>query len=208
MPEEQLVRARRLGSCLELLRTRERALISKRLHDDLGPALCAAGLHIRLLEKELSSSESARESLESVESVLGEVIETIRGLSYRTDPTIFRRCGLHAALTRICQEFGAQLEVAGDLSSTEPSVAEAFLRIVLEALTESAVESPGAPAHVAASCNELRLHLPRRPDGRDLPSTETLEALRFLSEDTNIRFESHQQSGDLIACTAVWSMRS
>lgn len=84
---------------------RDMARIARRLHDRVGPALCAAGLHLSLIEqalKQLPGSEAAQ-AVEGLREALTESTDEVRTLNYVCDPALVRRLGLKTAVAYLAR---------------------------------------------------------------------------------------------------------
>jgi len=125
---------------------RDMARIAKRLHDRIGPALCAAGLHLSLMESALTpppGSDSAAAAA-GLRDALTESTEEIRTLSYLCDPSLVERLGLKAALGYLARAVPID---PGTLAEVPPrkdaaaSAAFALLRTTLLYWTETLPEA-------------------------------------------------------------------
>ena len=84
---------------LDALRRTGRASVSRVLHDEIGPALCSAGLMLGLLRTEARNlPPEAREWLDGLQAAMESAMEAARLLSYQADPALAGRCGLRTAL--------------------------------------------------------------------------------------------------------------
>lgn len=195
-----------LAAALEFLRRRERALVSRRLHDDVGPTLCAVGLHLGLLRSSLQDNPAAAETLSTIESALAQAIGAVRGLSYRCDPGIVRRCGLRAAFQYLCQDAGARFEdrtPARDEFLFPAEVAEVLFRFAHELLLDAAEAAPGQTVSLRLQQDGFVLHISESPDEGSFPSAGTLELLRLSLLIGLIRWERRQQSGEWVVSAAM-----
>jgi len=84
---------------LHSLRRNGRASVSRVLHDEIGPALCSAGLVMGLLRSEAGRlPPEGSEWLAMLQAAMETAMESARLLSYRTDPALASRCGFCTAL--------------------------------------------------------------------------------------------------------------
>ena len=158
IPVEELSRSEtRLHSVsAELLRTQEaeRAMVSRRLHDEFGQALGALKLHVGMLRKQLGE-DGLQLSLECSEVInyLDQVIEDARRLSYELCPSILHDLGVSTALRRLVEEFAIQSHCRvrsriATLDGRLPKEVEMGLyRIIQAALTN--IEKHAAARNVA-----------------------------------------------------------
>lgn len=83
----------------QALRRAERQRVSRILHDEVGPSLCSAGLMLGLVESAGAGLDAeSRSLLESIRGALESTVDSVRRLSYQSDPDIAARCGLESAL--------------------------------------------------------------------------------------------------------------
>ncbi|MBI5280613.1 MAG: histidine kinase dimerization/phosphoacceptor domain-containing protein [Candidatus Solibacter usitatus] len=83
----------------QALRRIERQRVSRILHDEVGPSLCSAGLMLGLVEAAGAALDAeSRGLLDSIRSALESTVDSVRRLSYQSDPDIAARCGLESAL--------------------------------------------------------------------------------------------------------------
>ena len=120
---------------LERIRQGERLLISRALHDQIGPSLCSAGLMIGLLRSWANDCPpDARSLLESIQDALDAAIQSVRTLSYGTDPALAKRCGLRGALEFLTRVHQAELDLERGLPAWPAMQSEAACRILQDAL--------------------------------------------------------------------------
>lgn len=122
------------------------ARVAKRLHDRIGPALCAAGLHLSLMESALDAppgSDSAAAAA-GLRDALTESTEEIRTLSYICDPSLVERLGLRAALGYLARAVPIDPDtLSGVAPRKDPAASAAFalLRTALLYWTETLPEA-------------------------------------------------------------------
>lgn len=125
------------------------AKAARRLHDDVGQILSAAGLRLALLRMDLEGAapELAQQLNESLK-LLETAVASVRSLSYDLNPAIVERAGMAGALDRLARRYSDAFQGSIQLSCT-PSVklpapmAAAVYRIV-EAAVDNAVAHSGA----------------------------------------------------------------
>ncbi|MBA3973066.1 MAG: hypothetical protein C0504_02475 [Candidatus Solibacter sp.] len=109
---------------------RDLARIAGRLHDRIGPALCAAGLQLSLIERSLAAApgSEAAEAVAGLREALAESAEEVRTLNYVCDPALVRRLGLKAAIAYLSRMVRLDPGEMGDLGvRKDPAAAAAFL---------------------------------------------------------------------------------
>jgi signal transduction histidine kinase len=92
------------NSVLEAFDQRRQA--ARRLHDDIGPLLSAAGLRLALLKMD---RPDAREVVDEVQKILDDAMDRVRGLTQELSPSVVERAGLHRALEGLAERSGAAL---------------------------------------------------------------------------------------------------
>jgi len=101
---------RNLSTALLNAREDEQKRISMELHDELGQALAALKLQIRVMKNEFSGTEQCPTELVSdwldlFRASINEIIENVRRLSRNLSPVIIDDLGLDAALENIVRNF-------------------------------------------------------------------------------------------------------
>lgn len=150
----KLAEAQRLGH-LEQIRhltadtgktlERERARISRELHDELGGLLTALNMNLAwLVGKEFSDQSGIRSHLAEAQEYVRQITASVRHLSKSLRPPVLDHHGLVAAVRSYAADFqertGVRCEVSAspdDLSVNDPAATVVF-RVVQEALTNVA----------------------------------------------------------------------
>ncbi|WP_321470438.1 histidine kinase [uncultured Paludibaculum sp.] len=152
--------------------------MSRRLHDDIGPSLCSAGLMVGLLRSSCTDLDPGhREMLDAVQEALESAVDSVRLLSYQSAPDIERRCGLRKSVELISQ--GRPVDVtfaAGDPVWTGEQ-AEGVCRIIGDTLL--AWDASARPGRLDIVLEPGAAHL-RAPAG-GLLTEATLEAVRMIA---------------------------
>lgn len=119
---------------LRRIRLAERRRLSRILHDEVGPALCAAGLAAEMLREALAAEAAAQqELLGRLGRALESAVETVRLLSQEASPDLAARRGLRGALELLARAWGAALRIEGE-PQLEPAEAGALCEMVRDAL--------------------------------------------------------------------------
>ncbi len=123
----------------------ERRRISRELHDEIGQALTAMAVQLKVLEKEFACSTTAVTRIEAIRSLTEETIEELRRLSAQLRPASLDDLGLITALKDFVRKFGAHFNLEVDLYTRgfenlelADAVKIAVYRIIQEALTNVA----------------------------------------------------------------------
>ncbi len=128
-------------------RRREKARLSRLLHDEIGQILSAVGLQLDLLRMDCEHVSGLAGRIGEVQKLLEKAVAQVRELSYELNPLLVDRIGLEAALERLIalhrKSFSGSLELVWDPGARLPeSAARACYQIVEQAL-EEAVQQAG-----------------------------------------------------------------
>ncbi len=120
----------------------ERRRIAMELHDELGQALNAVKLNIRVIENGLKEDQRAiREECGKLQEYLSHVIEDVRRLSLALSPTVLEDLGLTASLQWLVSGFAKYpaAKVTADIEEIDHYVPDkhriAIYRVLQEVLT-------------------------------------------------------------------------
>jgi len=138
---------------------RDLARVSRRLHDRIGPSLCAAGLQLSVIEQFVAPEPGSdpAEAIAGLREALTESTQEVRTLSYLCDPSLVSRLGLKAAigyLARVVTLDPGDLEPLGSLKDEAAEQAFFILRQTVLYWSESC---PGVEFTLDASPRSLRL---------------------------------------------------
>lgn len=143
-------------------RDAERMRVARELHDVLGHKLTAMRINLRSLAGEPGASDR----LKLCEQLSAELLDDVRGVVQ----TLRDADGLDIAtsLQALAAPFPAtrlDLHIAPDVHIANPSVAETVLRVVQEALTNTARHSDGGLLLVDITMTEANLHIALEDNG-------------------------------------------
>jgi len=168
-------RYRKLSAHLQQVRERERTLIAREIHDELGQSLTALKIDLSLLRPGNADFEERRREMSGL---IDETIGTVQRLTAELRPGVLDDLGLEAAAEWQVNTFKVRTGIVCTFSSTGHSGAldrdrqTAMFRILQEALTN--VARHAAAAHVAVTLHQdedgacMEIH----DDGRGLPAAE------------------------------------
>ena len=92
------------------LRRAEQHWLSRQLHDDLGPSLCAAGLQLSLMRTEAGEmSAECTTALDAVQAILDNTVDRVRLLSYAVCPANAAKCGLRDMVPMLARAFRVEV---------------------------------------------------------------------------------------------------
>lgn len=140
--KESEIRTAKLASRLINAQEIERRRIAMELHDELGQALNATKLHLRVIENGLEEDQrEIREECEKLLEYLDDVIEDVRRLSLALSPTVLEDLGLTAAIHWLVSGFAGYpaAKVTADIEEIDHYVSDkhriTIYRVLQEALT-------------------------------------------------------------------------
>ena len=140
--KETETRIRQLSAYLLRAQEIERKRISMELHDELGQALNAIKLRIRIIEKGLNEEQFViREDCKELLEYMNQIIENVRRLSLDLSPTVLEDLGLTSALQWLVDNYKKipRMKVRCDIENIDRLFHEhhwiTIYRIVQEAIT-------------------------------------------------------------------------
>lgn len=167
---------------LRRLRVAERRRLSRLLHDEAGPALCAAGLAAEMLRGTIPEpTREQQELLGRLERALDAAVETVRLLSQEASPDLAARRGVAGALETLARAFGAGLRIEGAPPDLPAEGAAALCELVRDAL----LAAGGGEAEITLSAGCARMRAAGLADAGVLAALEAAAraaGLRFLSQ--------------------------
>ncbi|WP_082028808.1 sensor histidine kinase [Xanthomonas sacchari] len=134
----------------ESARDAERLRVARELHDVAGHKLTAMKLNLRALAGD--PALAARSEVRIAQQLSSELLEDIRSVVQALRDT--RGLDLHTALRALAAPLprpALALDIAADATVTDPALAETLLRVVQEALTNTARHTDADTLHVRLS---------------------------------------------------------
>jgi PAS domain S-box-containing protein len=191
---------RRLSDSIIASQEKERAAVSRELHDELGQVLTAlrldtAWLRDRLKEADAGASERAR----AMCGLIDKAIDEVRGMATRLRPGVLDNLGLVDALDWYVGDFEKRSQVACvyhhvGVPKVDDRVATAAYRIAQEALTNVARHSHATRVDVSLRTEGNFLSLAVEDDGRGFEPRE-------LSESKGLGVVGMRERAELIGGT-------
>jgi signal transduction histidine kinase len=201
-----------LATDLQFSMERERAAISRELHDELISALVSIKIHLDGLRRRAASNEVLDpERFSQSLSAIAASIDTTRRLVERLRPSILNHLGLFAALrwqlAESCTASG--LQSIAHIPEEEPNFSPDLAILVVRILSE-AIELGLGPLHVKAVDLEVRIvgfnfHMDIHHDAADALTVAAkepvLSALNFRAQALGglCSWEAEGQSGGVIS---------
>lgn len=181
-----------VASGLEALSADSLGRVSRALHDDVGPSLCSAGLMLGLIRS--SSTDlppESREMLDSIQDALESCVDSVRLLSYHSDPGLADRCGWRGAIDYLTK--GRNVEVFYPDAPPEFSAPQARL---LVRLVHDITHPWTSPHQIAVTTSGMTIE---GPPGSPLEASRQA-ALAHLADCAGFRFHCKEsESGILIS---------
>lgn len=173
------------SGALRRLREAERRRLSRALHDETGPLLCAAGLTAELLRNTLGAATPQQEELfAKLSSALESAVASVRRLSQEAAPGLAARHGIEGALRLVSEAHGAELRIVSP-PGLPPQQGDALCELVRDVLL---VQERGA-ARITADERGVRIETPR-------PADAEMEALfRSAACDAGLEFSQRMEAG-------------
>jgi hypothetical protein len=138
---------------------RDLARVSRRLHDRIGPSLCAAGLQLSVIEQSiaLDPGSDTAEAIAGLREALAESTQEVRTLSYLCDPSLVARLGLKAAISYLARVVTLDPGDLGPLGLRKDEAAAQAFSILRQTVLYWPESCPGAEFTLEASPRALRL---------------------------------------------------
>jgi signal transduction histidine kinase len=145
-------------------RDNERLRVARELHDVAGHKLTAMTLNLRALAAD--PAFAGRQEIVVAQQLSSELLADIRGIvqAIRHDRGLDLGTALRALAAPLPRP-SLRLSIDDSVHVTDPAVAEAILRLVQEALTNSIRHADADVVQVRLSCDAGRLHIRVEDDG-------------------------------------------
>jgi PAS domain S-box-containing protein len=150
----------------------ERRHIARELHDEAGQSLTYILMGLDLLNRELSTPETARQRVVSLKKVTNDVMKELHNLATDLRPVGLDRFGLYVMLGQIVTLFRNELKMQVDFKFNGPTdkrlplaMETALYRIVQEAFTNIARHSHARNVSLQFSLEDICVKLIIKDDG-------------------------------------------
>lgn len=181
---------RQLSGYLQRLREREKANLSRELHDAIGQALTSVKIQAALLRKNIATTgqidvDQVTQTLDEIGHSLDETIRSVKAISTELRPGILDKFGLAAAIEWQCEETSRRLKI--DCRCRVPQkdlnipsdISTALFRILQEALTNVAVHANADTVDVDLMVTDSTVSLVIADNGRGI-TVEEIDAPNSL----------------------------
>jgi two-component system, NarL family, sensor histidine kinase UhpB len=174
--KNSLEQLHQLTQHIEKVREEERVAISRELHDDLGQALTAVNIDMRLIKQNITNPD-AISRINKVSALVGETIKTVQRLTSRLRPQIIDDLGLDAAIEwhtkEFSQRFGVKINLDLDRNIViSPDASLTVFRIMQESLTNIARHSKASLVDIKFARADGKIHFRISDNGIGITENE------------------------------------
>lgn len=171
----------------------ERRRLARELHDGVGQLLAAASMEIANVANttEIQNAEGAT-SVTNLQSLIAQVNQDIRTMSYLLYPPLLDEVGLKSALTEYVHGFAQRsridvsLEIPSQFTRLDRDLELCLFRIVQECLTNIHRHSESKSATIRITVQHESLALEVRDQGKGI-SSQKLAEIQFRGSGVGIR---------------------
>jgi signal transduction histidine kinase len=172
---------KQLAKSVWQVQEQEQRKIARELHDGIGQNLNAI---INLIDQAKLGHGDTEETLFKMRLIAKQTLDETRALSRLLRPQVLDDLGLEAALQWLVRTIGethgfaVKLDIPRGLPTFNGDIDTLVFRITQEALNNAAKHARASSAQVGLSCEQGRLHLDIRDDGRGCDVNAALNANR------------------------------
>ena len=182
--------SRQLSGYLQRLREKEKANLSRELHDTIGQALASIKIQAALLRKNIATTnqvdvDHVTETLDEIGRSLEDTMRSVKAISTELRPGVLDKFGLAAAIEWQCEEISRRLKIDCKANVPQedlkipPEISTALFRILQEALTNVAVHANADLVNVNLIVTDATVSLVIADNGRGI-TTEEIKAPNSL----------------------------
>jgi len=174
--KNSLEQLHQLTQHIDKVREEERVAISRELHDDLGQALTAVNIDMRLIKQNITNPDVISR-INKVSALVGETIKAVQRLTSRLRPQIIDDLGLDAAIEwhtkEFSQRFGVKIKLDLDLNIIiSPDASLTVFRIMQESLTNIARHSKATFVDIKFARTNGKIHFRISDNGIGITENE------------------------------------
>lgn len=169
---------RQLSARLQTAREEERTHIAREIHDELGQMMTVLKLDLALLARDFDTSREAVEAIQSMSSIVDDVIHSVRRIATELRPEVLEHLGLIDAFEWELETLEKRTGIKGTFVSDANEVTlerdrmAALFRIFQEALTNVARHSRAKEVNVNVCQENGELIVQIRDNGRGISAEE------------------------------------
>jgi PAS domain S-box-containing protein len=163
---------RKLASHLQIAQEKERARISREIHDELGQELTGIKMDISWLSNSLKNpDDKIKERIGSLNKLIDTTIQSVRRISAELRPGVLDDLGLISALEWYVEEYQQRTKIKcklllGEISNNlESDISIAIYRIIQESLTNVARHANASKIILSLKLDELNIYLKIQDNG-------------------------------------------
>jgi signal transduction histidine kinase len=189
---EQSEQLRELSACLLHAQDDERRRIARELHDSAGQTLAALSWNLSHIAKATQKDPEAAQAAKDSKSLVNDLTQEIRTISYLLHPPLLDESGLSSALRwyvdGLNQRSGiaVDLELSKSLLRLSPELELAIFRIVQECLTNIHRHSESKTAKIRIEQNSETLLVEVKDQGKGI-APDALSRIRSAGSGVGIR---------------------
>ena len=177
---------RALTEHMHQVREKERTLIAREIHDELGQALTALKMDVSWIERNLPEKiESLPEKIKSMSELINETLKTTKEIIYELRPTILDDFGLEAALEWYANEFQNRTEITCEVHTyiekliLDQNRSTTIYRIFQESLTNAARHANATRVNVNIKEDNGNLVLRVKDNGKGITEEQINNSKSF-----------------------------
>lgn len=181
---------RQLSGYLQTLREKEKANLSRELHDAIGQSLASLKIQTALLKKNITSANQIDvnqvvQALDELGRSIDETARSVKAISTELRPGVLDKFGLAAAIEWQCEETSRRMKIECKANVPQqeltipPDISTALFRILQEALTNAVVHANADLVNVDLIVTEAAVSLVITDNGRGI-TTEEIKAPNSL----------------------------
>jgi hypothetical protein len=180
---------------LDLALAALRLRVSSILHDEVGPSLCAAGLHLEALTQS-ALDENAREAAAGLRAALDAALERVRALMVETDPRLLARSGLDRALTELARVLPLDWQEP-ETDIPEPPAAELYYQLARDCAIACASAGSSIRPIIRRTAEQTRITVPTGPGATITLLEQWLPAWMYSAGKAGVQLTRGQTAAGL-----------
>ena len=156
---KSLKQLQQLNQYIHIVREKERVIISRELHDDLGQALTAVMIDLGSLKHIIADEPKAKLKIDKISALVNDTIKTVQRLTSQLRPQIIDDLGLDAAVEWYAKDFGERTGIKIEIklepvTNITSEISLIIFRILQESLTNIARHSNATKAVIKLFVHE------------------------------------------------------